>query len=131
MARDPVVCGAGVYTNLHWVFPIRTPLWSSALGGCLTSSERLGRRGLQTAVVKFTMSWTSEQNYTHWGGSLERICSRLRTDKVSCTTGVRESINLHQERKCLYYFQHLIRNYLRSAEDLLWLHGELGISILK
>ncbi len=33
-------------------------------GGCLTSLERLGRRGLQIVVVKFSMSWTSEQNST-------------------------------------------------------------------
>ncbi len=33
-------------------------------GGCLTSLERLGGRGLQIVVVKFSMSWTSEQNRT-------------------------------------------------------------------
>ncbi len=97
--------------------------------GCLTSLERLGRRGFQTAVIKFSMSWTSEQNSTHWGGSQWRIFSRLRTGKVSCTTGVRESINLHWEIKCLYYFQRLAQNYSQSCKDLFWLHGEWGISI--
>ncbi len=33
MARAPVVRGAGGPTSLHWVFPIRAPVWSPAPGG--------------------------------------------------------------------------------------------------
>lgn len=83
--------------------------------GCLTSLQRLDRRGLHTAVVKFMISLTSKQNSTRWGG---------------CATDVRETISLHHEIKSLYYFQHLVLNYSLSGKDLFCLHSELGISIM-
>ncbi len=70
-------------------------------GGCLTSLRSLGRRGLQTAVMKLSMSWTSEQNSTHWGGSLWRICCRHKTNKCGCTTGVRGCVNSRPGDKVL------------------------------
>ncbi len=33
MARAPVVRSAGGPTSLHWVFPIRAPVWLPAPGG--------------------------------------------------------------------------------------------------
>ncbi len=32
-AQAPVVRSAGGPTSLHWVFPIRAPVWSPAPGG--------------------------------------------------------------------------------------------------
>ncbi len=49
MARAPVVRGAEGPTSLHGVFPIRAPVWSPAPGGCLTSSRRLGKKGLSNS----------------------------------------------------------------------------------
>lgn len=111
-------------------FPHSSFSMDGSLVGCLTSLQRFARRGLHTAVVKFRMSLTSKQNSTCWGGSPWRICFRHRTDKVSCATGVCESINLHWEIQSLYYFQHLVLNYSLSGKDLLCLYGELGISIM-
>ncbi len=92
--------------------------------GCLSSLRSLGRRGHQTAVTKFSMSWTSEQNSTHWGGSLWRICCRPRTNKCGCTTGVRGCVNSRREIRSLYYFQRLVQNYSQSGKGPLWSHGE-------
>ncbi len=100
-------------------------------GGCLTSLRSRGRRDHQTAVTKFSMSWTSEQNSTHWGGSLWRICSRPKTDKLGCTTGVRGCVNSRREIRYLYYFLRLLQNYSQSGKDPFWSHGEWGSSITR
>ncbi len=99
--------------------------------GCLTSLRSRGRRDLQTAVVKFSMSWTSKQNSTHWGGSLWRICCRLKTNKGGCTTGERSCDNSRRGRRYLCYFQRLLQNYLQSGKDPSWSHGGLGSSITR
>ncbi len=97
-------------------------------GGCLTSLRNLGRRGHQTAVAKFSISWTSEQNSTHWDGSLWRICCRHKTDKRGCTTGVRGCDNSRRE---IRYFQRLVQNYSQSGKGPLWSHGRWGSSIMR
>ncbi len=72
--------------------PLGFPHSSSSMvvspGGCLMSLGRLGRRDLQTAVVKFSMSWTSEQISTHKGGSLWRICCQaVKTKPLALVSG--------------------------------------------
>ncbi len=91
-------------------FPHSSSFMVTSPGGCLTSLRSRGRRDLQTAIAKFSMSWTSEQNSTHWGGSLWRICCRHKTNKRGCTTGVRGCGNSRWEIRCLCYFQRLVGN---------------------
>lgn len=43
----------------------------------------------------------------------------------------RGNVNLHQEVKCVYYFQRIALSYSQSGKDLLWSHGKLGISIIR
>ncbi len=88
-------------------------------GGCLMSLRSRGRRGHQTAVTKFSMSWTSEQNSTLWGGSLWRICSRHKTNKCGCTTGVRGCVNSRREIRYLYYF-HCCHSSFNPSEAPPW-----------
>ncbi len=99
-------------------------LYGRSPGGCLTSLRSLGRRDHQTAVAKFSISWTSEQNSTPWGGSLWKICCRHRTDKRGCTTGVRGCVNSPREIRYLCYFRRLAQSYSQSGKDPLWSHGE-------
>ncbi len=107
-------------------FPHSSSCMVASPGGCLTSLRSLGRRGQQTAVAKFSMSWTSEQNSTPWGGSLWRICCRHKTDKRGCTTGVRGCVNSRREIRYLYYFRRLAQSYSQSGKDPLWSHGGWG-----
>ncbi len=105
-------------------FPHSSSCIVASPGGCLTSLRSLGRRGHQTAVTKFSMSWTSEQNSTHWGGCLWRICCRHRTNKCGCTTEVHGCVNSRREIRYLYYFQRLVKNSSQSGKGPLWSHGE-------
>ncbi len=112
-------------------FPPSSSCMDASPGGCWTSLRSRGRRGHQTAVAKFSMSWTSEQNSTPWGGSLGRICCRHRTDKRGCTTGVRGCVNSRREIRYLYYFRRLAQSYSQSGKGPLWSHGEWGSSITR
>ena len=80
-------------------------------GAYWTYLEKTGRKVQATVRMQFSMSWTWEQNSTHWGSYHVRICSGPSHFKSACTTEEPSWDNSHREKKYLYCSPLIALNY--------------------
>ncbi len=98
-------------------FPHSSSCMVASPGGCLTSLRSLGGGGHQTAITKFSMSWTSEQISTPLGRlSMENLLEAQDKQMRLYNRGYAGCVNSRREIRYLFYFQRLVQNYSRSGK---------------